>query len=160
MGIFNFFKKEELNYNDFAMMLVDDIYLINIPSDWSKFESDRFRVRAKNKKIEFSITNYAKKASQSDAFGIEELKGQFLPLFDKFINEGGYVSNKDLEIGKNYIYQSFKIGKETQYYYYTSRIIQDKRVIITMIIRQIGKLEPKHKLLIKDIGKSIAHKIT
>ncbi|WP_271404826.1 hypothetical protein [Tenacibaculum soleae] len=160
MGIFNFSKKEELNYTDFNTMMIDNVYLIKIPKEWNKYESDRFRARTKNKKIDFSITNYGKEISTPDNFGIEDLKNQFLPLFDKFVNEGGYVSNKDLEIGENFIYQSFKVGKETQYYYYTSRVIKnDLRVVIALIIRQIGKLEPKHTELIKDMGKSITHKI-
>lgn len=159
MGIFNFSKKEKLEYTNFNPTLVDDIYIINIPSNWSKFESDRFRVRSKNKKIELSITNYAKDVLQPDNFGIEDLKNDFLPLFDKFVNEGGYISNNDLEIGKNFLYQSFKVDKETQYYYYTNRTIQGRRVVIALIIRQIGKLEPKHTSLIKDMASSIAHKI-
>ncbi|MEM6721177.1 MAG: hypothetical protein AAF611_17740, partial [Bacteroidota bacterium] len=73
--------------------------------------------------------------------------------------EGGFISNNDLEIGKDYIYQSFKVDKETQYYYYTSRIILKQKVVICLILRQIGKLELRHTNLMNDIAKSIAHKV-
>ena len=159
MGFFNFLKKEEFNYTDFHKVLVDNMYLIDIPSDWLQFKSDRFRAKSKNNTIEFSVTNYLKNSSDAQRFGSDDLKNQFLPLFKKFVNEGGYVSNEDLEIEENYIYQSFKVGKETQYYYYTSVDYKEQIIVIAMILRQKGKLHPKHVSLIKKIGKSIAVKI-
>ena len=160
MGLFNFTKKEELNYTEFKPIIVDNIYMIKIPENWNQYKSDRFRARSNNKKVDFSITNFRKEVSLPDNFGIENLKKQCLPLFDKFVKEGGYVSNKDLEVGENFIYQSFKIGKETQYYYYTYRIIKNNlRVVIALIIKQNGKFEPKHKELIKEMGKNISPKI-
>ena len=160
MGIFNFTKKKELNYENFNLTMIDNVYLIKIPSDWKQFESDRFRVQSKDKKLQLSITNYGKQIETPDSFSIEDLKNEFLPLFDKFVKEGGYISNNDLNIGENNIYKSFKVGRETQYYYYTSRVINNNlRVIIALIIRQKGKLEPKHANLIKEIGESVIHKV-
>ncbi|MEM6719877.1 MAG: hypothetical protein AAF611_11200 [Bacteroidota bacterium] len=116
MGIFNLFNKPQQAYTDFKTIMVDEIYLISVPDGWSQFKSDRFRMKSKNNKIQFSITNYGKNvADLSDSeraiSTIDDLKNQFLPLFKKFINEGGFISNNDLEIGKDYIYQSFKVDK-------------------------------------------------
>ena len=157
--MFNFLKKKKQNYSDFNKMIVDNIYLIDIPSEWNKFESDRFRVKSKNNKIQLSITNYIKKLESGNGVDIENLKSQFLPLFDKFINEGGYVSNGDLDIGENYIYQSFAVDKETQYYYYTSKSIKNLEVVIAIIIRQLGKLNHVHSNLIRKIGSSISPRV-
>lgn len=154
MSIFNFSKKER--YAVFDTISIDNVYSISLPKELIYYSSDRFRARTKDKKVDLSITNYGKKITKDHSFGIEDLKNQFLPLFDKFINEGGYLSNKDLEIGDNYIYQSFNVEKETQYYYYTSISVgNNMRVIIAIIIRQKGKLDAEHAQLIKKIGKSI-----
>ena len=159
MGFFSFNKKKD--YKDFKAVLVDDLYFIKLPENWHQYESDRFRARAMDGSIDFSITNYGKPIIGTDDFGIEDLKRQFLPLLDKFVKEGGYISNNDLEIGIDYIYQSFKVDGETQYYLYTYRTIQkDLRIIISFIIRQQGLFEKRHAILIKDIGSSITRKVS
>ncbi len=160
MGLFNFNKKKKSSDVSMKTMMIDNSYFIAIPEDWQHYKSDRFRTRSKDKKIDFSITNYGKQISVPDDYGIESLKKQFLPLFNKFINEGGYISNNDQEIGEDFIYQSFKMDNENQYYYYTSRVIRnDLRVLIAFIIRQDGEYKTDYKTLIRKIGKSITLKI-
>lgn len=160
MGIFNFGKKHRDIVTNFKTVSVDNIYLISIPDDWYPYESDRFRTSTKDQKINFSATNYSKEVAQSDEYSNEYLESQFLPLFEKFVNEGGYVSNNDLEIRDNFIYQSFIVDDESQYYYYTSRLINNNlRVIIAFILRQEGSYKKEYADIIKKIGGSITHRI-
>lgn len=162
MGLFDIFKSksETTESSSTKMVLVDNAYLIDVPSTWNQFASDRFRMTNSDKTIQFSITNYAKQVDSNHSFTIDELKQQTLPLFQRFINEGGYEQYNDLDIGKDYIYQAFKVDNETQYYYYTHRLItQTQFVIIAFILKEQGGYRETTKDQIKVIGDSIKHKV-
>ena len=162
MGLFDIFKnKSEMKESSSTkMVLVDNAYLIEVPTIWSQFESDRFRMTNEDKTIHFSITNYAKQVSADHSFTIDELKQQTLPLFERFVSEGSYEQYSDLDIGKNYIYQAFKVDNETQYYYYTYRLIrQSQFVIMALILKQQGGYRETTMNQLKIIGDSIMHKV-
>ncbi|MEX1003165.1 MAG: hypothetical protein WDZ35_13690 [Crocinitomicaceae bacterium] len=176
MGRFsNFFKKNQKQENVentespkfpepvandmFKTVPVDEIYMVSIPTDWQIYESDRFRTVNKDETIHFSISNYAndKVSSPLDKKALEE---QILPLFENFVKEGGYIAHDDLEITNDYAYQAFNVDDETQYYYYTSRIIKQKTlVVIAFILKEKGDYQTTTSQLIKKIGSQIYHKV-
>ena len=161
MGLFDIFKnKNEEKDSPKKMVLVDNVYLIDVPDTWNQFESDRFRMTNADKTINLSVTNYAKDVSADHLFTIEDLKRQTLPLFERFVNEGGYEKHNDLEIGNNYVYQAFKVDHETQYYYYTHRLINSTLfVMIAFILKEQGGYREATRDKLKAIGDSIKHKV-
>lgn len=138
---------------------IDNIYLVSIPENWKVIESDRFRTVSDIKNTRFSITNYQRKEPETTPMPFDELKEWSLKMFNDFITEGEYEGIDDLDIGDNYMYRAFKVDDETQYYYYTSRLILNHNVIIALILRVDGLYDKEEADLIKKIGKSISVKV-
>ena len=139
---------------------IDDIYLISIPKTWKTIKSDRFRAVSENKNTRFSVTSYQGKQPENSPMPFDELKEWALKMFDNFITEGGYQGIDDLDIGDSYIYRAFSVDNETQYYYYTSRLILNYNVIIALILRVDGDYDETESNMIKKIGKSISPKVS
>ena len=74
-----------------------------------------------------------------------------LPLYDKYVDEGGYVPYDDFFINKNQISKSFKIDDETQYYLTTINTIGGRTVLSSFIIRDIGMYDPKMRATLLNI---------
>src|SRR5687768_7128924 len=111
MGLFDIFKNKNTESENVAppgkkIVSVDDIYLISVPQEWKEFESDRFRMKTADERVQFSATNYAR-PEVDERFSIEDLKAQMLPLFDNFVKEGGYERIGSVMIGSNFIYHPF-----------------------------------------------------
>ena len=170
MGIFDRFKKpkKEVNKtdtssgkvdNDFKIVLVDKVYLLDVPNDWKEFKSDRFRMKNPTDTLLFSAANYGKPISEANGFGMQDLKTESEALFVRFEKEGGYEPIDDKTLGANFIYQAFKVDFETQYYFYTFREAMGKMIRINFIIREKGeyKIQTKDNLL--KIGNSIKIKV-
>ncbi len=163
MGLFDFFKNKRKddsdNESNFKLIMVDNAYLINIPQDWTQYESDRFRTINKSKNINFNVSNYGKLLDKENPFTFDELKKETFSLFESFVNEGGYEAIDDREANINYVYQSFKVDNETQYYYYTFREGMGELIRIVFILKEIGNYKESTKQLLLEIGKSIITKI-
>lgn len=166
MGLFDIFRSKDKNDSGYQppagkkVVSVDDIYLVTVPEEWKQFESDRFRMRNADSTIQLSISNYGKQGTDEE-YSIEDLKAQMLPLLENFVTEGGYESLNDLEIGKNYICQSFKVDEETQYYFYTWRNVKQSQLVISAFcIRAIGPFSQQLKDTLKATGESIMHKVS
>jgi len=144
---------------NWSIHCIDNIYLVSIPENWKVIKSDRFRTVSDIKNTRFSITNYQGTEPETTPMPFAELKGWSLKMFNDFITEGEYEGIDDLDIGDNYIYRAFKVDDETQYYFYTSRLILDHNVIIALILRVDGTYDEKEAALIKKIGKSISPKV-
>lgn len=139
--------------------MVDNAYLIKIPQDWTQYESDRFRTINKFKNVNFNVTNYGKPLDKENQFTFDELKKEIFSLFESFVNEGGYEAINDREANSNYVYQSFKVDNETQYYYYTFREGMGQLIRIVFILKEIGNYQESTKQLLLEIGKSITTKV-
>ena len=162
MGFLDIFNKKTTTNQESQenkTVFVDEVYLIDIPKDWSPYESDRFRTINKSKKINFSATNYGKPIDMHNRFTVEELEKEIFVLFDRFVNEGGYEPIDDRTTGKDFVYQSFKVDGEIQYYYYTFREGQGMLIRIYFILKEKGKYNAETKSLLFSIGESIMTKI-
>ncbi|CAD0005570.1 hypothetical protein [Flavobacterium salmonis] len=161
MGIFDIFKSKNQNENEakFKNIGIDNVYLIDIPEDWTQYKSDRFRAINKTKSINFSITNYGKSLDPKNPFTLDKLKAETFELFQKFVTEGGYEPIDDREANNNYVYQAFKVDNETQYYYYTSRERMGQLIRIVFILKQNGIYKASTKNLLLAIGDSIKTKV-
>ena len=157
MGLFDIFKNREHESSEysFKMVLVDELLLIEIPTDWMEYESDRFRTINKSKSINFSMSNFGKELDESSRFSLNELKSEINSLFVRFEKEGGYIPINDKEATDNFVYQSFKVDDETQYYFYTYRETENQLIRTTLILREIGDYKISSKNLLLKIGLSI-----
>jgi hypothetical protein len=163
MGLFDLFKRndqvEDQSSSRLKKVIVDDVYIIEIPENWTQFKSDKFRTVSKSKKINFVATNTGKQLVPNNKFSIEELKEETFALFERFVKEGGYEAIDDREVGQDFVYQSFKVDSETQYYYYTSREGQGILIRIYFILKEVGDYSVETKNLLLNIGRSIMTKI-
>ncbi len=161
MGLFDFLKKADNNQQDtnFKTVIVDGVYMIEIPKDWNQFESDRFRTVDSTKKVNFVVTNYGKDLDPNKKFTVNELATETFDLFEKFVKEGDYIPNDDRLIGKNFVYQSFIVDDEVQYYYYTFREGQGMLIRTYFILKEIGDYKTETKDLLLKIGESIITKM-
>ncbi len=173
MGIFDRFKKskeevkpkfntektESKSDAGMKMIMVDQIYLLDVPNDWKEFESDRFRMKNSTDTLQFSASNYGKSLSESNGFATQDLIREVNALFVKFENEGGYEPINDKIEGTNFIYQAFKVDSETQYYFYTFREAMGKLIRINFIIREMGAYKTLTKDNMLKIGDSIKIKV-
>ena len=163
MGLFDIFKNKKKDDSEsqsyFKTIMIDNVYLIKIPQDWTQYESDRFRTINKSKDVNFNVTNYGKLLDRENPFTFDELKKETFSLFESFVNEGGYEAINDREAISNYVYQSFKVDNETQYYYYTFREGMGELIRIVFILKEIGNYKESTKQLLLEIGKSIITKI-
>ncbi len=163
MGLFDIFKNKREDNNDseskYKIVGVDNVYLIDIPIDWTQYESDRFRTVNKSKSINFSVTNYGKPLDKENPFTLAELKTETFSLFDRFVNEGGYEAIANRETNNDYVYQAFKVDNETQYYYYTFREGMGQLIRIVFILKENGNYKESTKQILLEIGKSIKIKI-
>jgi len=163
MGLFDIFKSKRQEGDDneskTKIVSVDNVYLIDIPTDWTQYESDRFRTVNKSKNLNFSVTNYGKPLDIANPFTLDELKNETFALFERFVNEGGYEAIDDRETNNNYVYQAFKVDNETQYYYYTFREGIGQLIRIVFILKENGNYKDSTKQLLLEIGSSIKIKI-
>lgn len=109
--------------------------------------------------LQFSASNYGKSLTDSNGFAIQDLKNEVDALFVRFEKEGGYEPINDKIVGDKFIYQAFKVDKETQYYFYTFREALGKLIRINFIIREIAKYQPLTKDNMLKIGNSIKIKV-
>ena len=159
MPIFNFLKKSKTRAKSSGKaikkrVLIDKTYTVEVPTIWNQIESDRFRMTNKSNSLLFSVTNYLGPLDDSIT-SMEEMLDFTNPLFKKFVNEGGFISHNDQIVGDDYVYAGFKVDDETQYYYYTFRVIGNHSIFITFILRDIGDYKQTSKELLKEIGESI-----
>ncbi len=161
MGLFDIFKSKNDNQQKelTKTLAIDNIYLLTIPSDWTPYESDRFRTINNTKTVNFSITNYGKELDKNNPFTLEELKQETFALFERFVNEGGYEAINDREANNNYVYQAFKVDDEIQYYYYTSREALGQSIRIVFILKETGDYKTSTKNTLLKIGESIMIKV-
>lgn len=174
MGIFDRFKKSkkeakkselqsdssiDKTNNEWKIIMVDQIYLLDVPNSWKEFNSDRFRMKNSSDTLQFSASNYGKSLTDSNGFAIQDLKNEVDALFVRFEKEGGYEPINDKIVGDKFIYQAFKVDKETQYYFYTFREALGKLIRINFIIREIAKYQPLTKDNMLKIGNSIKIKV-
>lgn len=139
---------------EFNKYLVDDLLIIGLPVEWIPFESDRFRAKTSDDKLQMSIVNYQINAKDLK-IDAEFFKGLKLELYDKFVNEGEYEPYDDLKVTDSFICKSFKVDEETQYYYTTSRVIDDMIVTTDIIVRELGEYNDKMQPLLQTIGATI-----
>lgn len=160
MGLFDSFKKEKSSSNkrleDTTWHFIDKIYKIQLPTDWKFVESDRFRVIGEKDQIEFALTNYVKPIEQAGKIDASFFKGFKLGLYERYINEGGYISYNDLEVSDAHIAHSFKVGEETQYCYTTAKTVDGNVVLIDVFMYHVGEYQESNKTLIKDILETIS----
>ena len=163
MGLFDIFKSKRQEGNDnepkTKIVGVDNVYLIDIPTDWTQYESDRFRTVNKSKSLNFSVTNYGKPLDIANPFTLDELKNETFALFERFVNEGGYEAIDDRETNNDYVYQAYKVDNETQYYYYTFREGIGQLIRIVFILKENGNYKASTKQILLEIGSSIKIKI-
>lgn len=161
MGLFSLFNsKKEKNEGfefetDFKKHLIDELLLISLPVDWIPYESDRFRAKTNDGKLQMSIVNYEnqhKNGIKIDSQFFKELK---LELYDMFVSEGEYEPYDDLKVTNTFITKSFKVDEETQYYYTTARNINGRLIITDIIVREIGEYNKKMQPLLETIGQLI-----
>ncbi|MEM9866474.1 MAG: hypothetical protein AAF765_02215 [Bacteroidota bacterium] len=152
-------KRDRGNFNfqiDLKKHQVDNFFTVGIPVEFISYESDKFRAKSKDGRKTISITNYAKPRNGeiiNRAF-FEELK---LNLYKLFVEEGDYKPYDDLKVTDNFIRKSFKVDKETQYYFTSARIINDKIIITDFIIREIGGYNKVMMPLLEIINDSIKY---
>ncbi|WP_298239492.1 hypothetical protein [uncultured Algibacter sp.] len=166
MGIFDRFKKKEKevktterNVSKSKIVMVDQVYLLDVPEDWNQFESDRFRMKNQKNTLQFSATNYGKELSKGGEYSISDLKPEIDDLFVKFEKEGDYEPINDRINGKDFIYQAFKVDSETQYYFYTFRKAIGQLIRINFIIREVGEYKKSTSEKMLKIGDSIKIKV-
>ena len=162
MGLLDIFKRKNQDAKPLERkaVLIDNLYLIYLPQDWTPFPSDRFRTVNASKTINFSITNFGKPINKDKPFTFEQLKAETFANFGKFVTEGGYEAIDDREAISNYVYQAFKVDDETQYYYYTSRETIGQTIRMGFILRENGNYNPSTKKMLLEIGESIMLKVS
>ncbi|MBL4746156.1 MAG: hypothetical protein JKY08_07285 [Flavobacteriaceae bacterium] len=160
MGIFSFFNKNkskevsEPSKSTFKEHLIDDFLIVTLPIDWIPYESDRFRARTTNEKLQMSIINYGNQTGERivNAAFFKELK---LELYERFVTEGEYEPYEDLIVTNNFITKSFKVDDETQYYLTTARNVNGRLIITDIIIRELDDYSTDMSLLIQEISNSM-----
>ncbi|MEY3444293.1 MAG: hypothetical protein RLZZ519_2574 [Bacteroidota bacterium] len=159
MGLFDLFQRKGNQPKPAAThysVKVYSLFSVTLPVEWVEYKSDRFRTRGMRDGVQFSISAYSKPMQGSNTAIIEsELREQSLGFFRKFVVEGGFEANNDLELKKDSAYQSFKVDEETQYFYYTYRIIGKELIRISFILRDMGAYSAMRRKQILAIGKSI-----
>jgi len=164
MGLFSLFnnkrKQEEENegfefITDFKKHLIDNLLIVNLPVDWIPFESDRFRAKTNDEKLQMSLVNYENKANNEIKIDSQFFKDLKLSLYENFVTEGEYEPYDDLKISDNFIAKSFKVDDETQYYYTTARKINGQLIVTDIIVREIGDYDKKMQPLLQIIGRSM-----
>jgi len=168
MGLFDKFKKGKsisdniqgvVPFEDLNLImkthLVDGIYMVGLPIGWNVYESDRFRAKTEDGKTEISITNWSIDNPRSNE---EELKSSVLPLYDKFVVEGGYEPYDDFVFNDNKISKSFKVDDETQYYLTTINVIGEQNILTQFIIRDIGSYDPQMRAILAIIVSTMQFK--
>jgi len=167
MGLFSFFnnkkKEEEKNegfefVTDFKKHLIDNLLIVNLPVDWIPFESDRFRAKTNDGKLQMSLVNYENNSDNDTKIDSQFFKDLKLSLYNKFVTEGEYEPYDDLKISDTFITKSFKVDEETQYYYTTARNINGRLIITDIIVREIGEYDRTKQPLLQIIGHSMTVK--
>ncbi|WP_165748742.1 hypothetical protein [Cellulophaga sp. Z1A5H] len=162
MGLFDLFKKGKKKNQkgfefevDLKKHLIDNFYIIRLPITWNSYDSDRFRAKTNDGKLQMSIANYTSQDKKDIKINSSFFKDLKLELYDQFVTEGEYEPYEDLKITDDFITKSFKVDQETQYYYTTAKNVNGQLVITDIIIREIGAYNKKMQPLLQIIGKSI-----
>jgi len=164
MGLFSFFnnkKKEEEGAEGFEFVtefkrhLIDNLLIVNLPVDWIPFQSDRFRAKTEDGKLQMSLVNYEKRTDGEIKIDSHFFKDLKLNLYDNFVTEGEYEPYDDLKVSDTFITKSFKVDEETQYYYTTARNINGRLIMTDIIVRDIGNYDKKMQPLLQIIGHSM-----
>lgn len=134
--------------------LVDSLYWVGIPADWTPFASDRFRAKTQDGKTQISITNWVIDSGE-ESVGEEQLKASVLPLYKSFVEEGGYEAYDDLIVNNNYISKSFKVDEETQYFLTMLNKKGDKVYQSSFIIRDIAEYNPQMRATLLNIAATV-----
>ncbi|TGV04478.1 hypothetical protein [Flavivirga rizhaonensis] len=137
------------------LVLVDDMYLLNVPIEWEEYESDRFRMRNSEETLLFSAIHYKKRIPKGNDFMVDDLKAEVQTVFKKLKEEGCYIPVPDLIMENNYVYQAFKIGEEVQYFFYTFCKSSEELIQIRLNIREIGAYKTVIRDTLLEIGSSI-----
>jgi len=162
MSIFDKFRKQKKeldnnqnsNTNDgFKVHAVDGILKIELPEYWKPFESDRFRAKSSDEKTQISITNFGKDIKQP--VGEALLKDVTLPLYDRFVAEGGFEPYDDLIVNDKFISKSFKVDGETQYYLTAINVVGGKVIQTAIIVRDIGDYNLELRKVLLNIAETI-----
>jgi len=165
MSIFDKFRKQKkvsdnnqniqiTNANDgFKVHAVDGILKIELPEYWESFESDRFRAKSSDGKTQISITNFGMDIKQS--LGETLLKNITLPLYERFVAEGGFEPHDDLIVNDRFISKSFKVDEETQYYLTAINMIGGKVIQTAIIVRDIGEYNLELRKILLSIAETI-----
>lgn len=162
MGLFDFLKSKPqqptyLAPDGYKQFLVDNIFYIQAPDYFEFVESDRFRLKNADETKLVSITNWAREGVTTKMTK-EDLKSMILPLYKKYIEEGGFEAFNDLETENDYISQSFKVDDETQYYLTTNNIINGRLIISGIIMRTSLDYSKENRQILKEMQKSIKAK--
>ena len=141
-------------FDDFKLVMkvhvVDSMFRIGIPVGREPYDSDHFRAKTQDDKIQSSITNWHKKDSNAP-MGQEELKATVLPTYKRFVEESSYEPYDDLIANDKYISKSFKVDDETQYYLTTTNNIDGRIIISSFIIRNIAEYDPQMRATLLNI---------
>jgi len=135
---------------------VDNFFTVKLPTEFIPYESDKFRAKTEDGKKTISITSFQKPWNGEiiNQKFFEDLK---LDTYKVFVNEGGYEPYDDLKVTDEFIRKSFKVDKETQYYFTSARIINNNLVITEFIIREIGGYNRVTMPMLEIINNSIEY---
>lgn len=132
--MFNLFKKKKKEEKpNLKRFLVDNLFYITTINNFEKVESDKFRIATSNNSLQLSISNYVTR----DNIGKinKDLMKTYIPMYDDFIQNGGFEPVDKLRLEDDFISQAFKVGNETQYYLTTVKRIKDSYVTSNLIIK-------------------------
>jgi len=116
---------------------VDNFFTVKLPTEFIPYESDKFRAKTEDGKKTISITNF-QKTWNGETINKEFFEDLKLDTYNAFVNEGGYEPYDDLKATDEFIRRSFKVDRETQYYFTSARIINGNIVCTDFIVRELG----------------------
>lgn len=147
-----------VEFEDFTLVLkthlVDSLFWVGLPIGWEPYDSDRFRAQTQDGKTCISITNWLLD-DQNTPISEERMRARVLPLYEKFVVEGGYEPYDDLFSTSNRISKSFKVDEETQYYLTVINKVNDKIYQSNFVIRDIGEYSPQTRATLLNVAETI-----
>lgn len=165
MGLFDFLKSKGQQSSQnlpkppdgFKWHLVDDIFYVYALDIYEFVKSDRFRLTVPGDISQISITNFEFSGSATKMTK-EDFETNVLPIYKKYVDQGGYEPINDLEANDSYISQSFKVDNETHYCLTTGTLIKNKLIISNFLIRYNSEYDKGMRDIIKMMCKSIRPK--
>jgi hypothetical protein len=146
----------EFALKDFKPYQINPFFGILLPGDWIPYESDAFRARTSDGRINLVIQSFempCDKDKKIDRAFFEKLK---LKTYELLTTEVGYIPYDDIIITDQCIRKSFKVdNEETQYHLTTARKYKDKIILMDFIARVNGEYEAQMPALLQAISTTI-----